>query len=162
MRRVKIFIGLIFFSFSLYAQRTSELKAHVSQELSFGSFYSGRSGGTITISPDGNRWVTGEIILLVNSSGCPALLEIEAPPNRTIHVEFPVSAEIKQAGGQQSLTINNFTTDKLNNSLLTSSRDLPYGNQVRVGATLTVPGSVTLSSGNYIGNFRINVVCIQE
>ncbi|HOT65283.1 MAG TPA: DUF4402 domain-containing protein, partial [Dysgonamonadaceae bacterium] len=82
-----------FFTCKVYAQQSAELQVYVVQGLSFGTFVPGPMGGTVTISPDGNRTVSGTIIPLAGSNGSCAIIEIEAPPNRLIHIEFPKSIQ---------------------------------------------------------------------
>src|SRR5439155_10682320 len=55
--------------------------------LNFGSFFQGVSGGTITISPDGLRSTTGDIIQAdLGIPYSPAIFEIDANPGTLISI----------------------------------------------------------------------------
>ena len=57
------------------------------QILSFGAFYHGAVGGTVTIDPDDNRSATGDIVLLgMGYSFSSALYEILANPGTVISI----------------------------------------------------------------------------
>ncbi len=151
-----------FFTCKGYAQQPVELQVFVIQGLTFGTFSPGPLGGTVTISPDGIRTVTGTIIPLANSNGSCAILEIEAPPNRLIHIEFPKSVQLKGIKGGKNMTISNFTSDKPHNSFITTADSPPYRNTVRVGATLTVQNSPENMVDNYTGSFQFFITCIHQ
>ena len=57
-----LFILCSFLTLKVYAQQSVELQVYVIQGLSFGTFAPGPLGGTVTISPEGIRTVTGTII----------------------------------------------------------------------------------------------------
>jgi hypothetical protein len=151
-----------FFTCKVYAQQPTELQVFVIQGLSFGSFSPGSQGGMIVITPDGSRTVSGTIIPLSDSSGSNAILEIEAPPNRLIHIEFPKSIQFKGAKRGHELTFSNFISDKPNNSFITTANAPPYRNTVQVGATLTVQNSTEDISDIYTGSFNFIVNDIQQ
>lgn len=151
-----------FFTCKGYAQQPVELQVFVIQGLSFGTFSPGTLGGTVIISPDGTRTVSGTIIPLSNSNGSCAILEIEAPPNRLIHIEFPKSVQFKGNDKGKNITISNFISDKPNNSFITTADAPPYRNTVRVGATLTVQNSAENISDEYVGSFHFIVTYIQQ
>ena len=157
-----LFILCCFLTFKVYAQQSAELQVYVVQGLSFGTFAPGPLGGTVTISPEGIRTVTGTIIPLANSNGSCAIIEIEAPPNRLIHIEFPKSVQFKGNDKGKNITISNFISDKPNNSFITTADAPPYRNTVRVGATLTVQNSAENISDEYVGSFHFIVTYIQQ
>jgi hypothetical protein len=157
-----LFILWHFFPFEGYAQQLGELQVYVIQGLSFGTFSPGSQGGTIVISPDGSRTVSGTIIPLSGSNGSCAILEIEAPPNRLIHIEFPKSIQFKGTKRGNELTVSNFISDKPNNSFITTADAPPYRNTVQVGATLTVQNSAGDICDNYTGSFYFTVTYIQQ
>lgn len=146
----------------LHAQETIKLHAFVSQGLSFGAFSTGPAGGTVTITPEGNRLVTGTIIPLANSTGTAAIVEIEAPPDQLIHIEFPSSIEIEGTQRGNQIVISNFTTDKPNNTFITTADSPPYRNIVRIGATLTVKNPSGNINDSYKGGFHFIVTCVQQ
>lgn len=151
-----------FFTCKGYAQQPVELQVFVIQGLSFGTFVPGPMGGTVTISPEGIRTVTGTIIPLANSNGSCAIIEIEAPPNRLIHIEFPKTVEFKGNKKGKSITLSNFVSDKPDNTFITTANAPPYKNTVRIGATLTVENSTENISDEYVGSFHFIVTYIQQ
>jgi hypothetical protein len=158
-----LYILLCFFTCNKgCAQQLTELQVYVIQGLSFGTFSAGSQGGTVAISPDGNRTVSGTIIPLAGSTGSCAILEIEAPPNRLIHIEFPKSVQFKGSKKGKGITISNFKSDKPNNSFITTVNNPPYRNIVRVGATLTVQNPAENISDDYVGEFHFMVNYIQQ
>lgn len=129
------------------------------QDLSFGSFYVGASGGTITITPEGNRSVTGTIIPLAGSSTFPAIFNVSSTFvfSHWVHLVFPTSAQLTRIGGSQTMMINNFTSDKPTGF---SSCFFCPKVVVRIGGTLQV-GNLTMNPpGNYRGT--LNVMFVYE
>jgi hypothetical protein len=137
----------------------SQLQVFANQELAFGSFFTGSSGGTGTISPSGTRSVTGTVVNLALSPGSAAIFDLRLVPGRIVHIVFPASAQLTRIGGGETMTITNFTSDKPGNSFVTAASH-PFINPVQVGATLNVQNSSVNPSGDYTGSF--NVTFIQE
>ena len=77
--------------------------------------------------------------------------EIEAPPNRLIHIGFQIGTTQRIKGGKHDYF--HFTSDKPHNSFITTA-DSPYRNTVRVGTTLTVQNSPENMVDNYTGSFQ--------
>src|SRR5690554_5781640 len=90
----------------------SQLQVYANQELAFGSFFAGTSGGTVTISPNGTRSVTGTVVELAQSPGLPAIFDLRLVPGRVVHIVFPTSAQLIRKGGGGIMMLTNFTTDK--------------------------------------------------
>jgi hypothetical protein len=155
MNRLPLFCGLLFLAFfeptGMKAQ--PPLRVNVVQDLSFGSFVIGASGGTITITPEGTRTTTGTIVHLANSTEAPAIFEVSKPGSskKQVNIVFPVSAYLTRSGGSERIVVNNFKSDKPSgfwSSLFLTQR-------VNVGATLTVQGLSTNPPGNYTGTFSV-------
>lgn len=135
----------------------SQLQVYANQELSFGSFFAGTSGGTVTISPTGTRSVTGTVVELAQSPGTPAIFDLRLVPGRVVHIVFPASAQLVRKGGGGVLMLTDFTTDKPGNSFVTTAAH-PFINPVQVGATLNVRGPNENSSGDYMGTFSVTFI----
>lgn len=121
------------------------------QDIAFGAFTTGPSGGTITVDHTGNRSATGSIILLnIGQPPSPAIFDIEAPGGTIISITN--SPDI-------TLTDNNGGTISLQpGSPDTGSPALadPSGiTRVFIGGTLTIGPSAVGSPGNYAGSFYI-------
>lgn len=130
----------------------SEIQVYAIQELAFGSFITGFSGGTVTITPQGNRFVTGTITGLSVSMGSAALFEVKMVPGRTIHILLPEFAQLTRIGGEEIMTISNFSSDRGNNFVTSSGN--PFINPVNIGAVLNV--GAANPPGDYTGTFTVN------
>lgn len=129
------------------------MKVTTFQDMNFGAFINGTSGGTVTINPEGSRLATGDIWLLNSGTGFyPAIFEIEALPGNIIHVYLPVFTSLTGPSGK-------ITQLKIDSSLPVSpfvnTVDPPFRSQVRIGGTLTIEGSLQTPPGNYYGTFTI-------
>jgi len=124
----------------------------VTQDLSFGAFYHGASGGTVSIDPSGVRSSTGSVVLLTLAAYNVAIYRITGPPGTVISLlnGLPVSL-IRGGGGSLLLTIGS--------SLPASPFVLTPGPfTVSVGGTLSVGNSAANPPGNYSGTFNITFV----
>ncbi|MGC9354126.1 MAG: DUF4402 domain-containing protein [Mariniphaga sp.] len=135
----------------------SQLQVYANQELAFGSFFTGTSGGTVTISPTGTRSVTGTVVGLALSSGSAAIFDLRLIPGRIVHIVFPVSAQLTRIGGGETMTITNFISDKPGNSFVTTASH-PFINPVQIGATLNVQNSTVNPPGDYTGTFTVTFI----
>lgn len=135
----------------------SSLEVYLVQDLSFGSFFTGSSGGAVVITPEGNRTVSGTVIALPLSPGTPAIFEVSLVPNRMVHISFPSSVTLRRTGGSEGMTVTGFTSDKPGNSFVTKGGH-PFINPVRVGATLNVGNADNHPAGNYTGSFTVTFI----
>jgi hypothetical protein len=135
----------------------NRLQVYLVQDLSFGSFFTGTSGGAVVITPEGNRTVSGTVIVLPCSPGTPAILEVRLTPNNMVHISFPSSATLRSTGGNETMTVTGFTSDKPGNSFVTA-RGRPFINPVRVGATLNAGNTANHPAGNYTGSFTVTFI----
>ena len=137
----------------------SQLQVYATQELAFGSFFTGSSGGTVTISPEGSRSVTGTVTGLALDNGSAAVFDLRLVPGRVVHIVLPTSAQLTHSSGGETMTITNFSTDKPGNQFVTAASH-PFINPVQIGATLNVQHSAANPPGDYTGSF--NITFIQE
>jgi len=124
----------------------------VTQNLSFGAFYHGASGGTVTVDATGTRSYTGSVVLLTIAPFNVAIYRITGPPGTVVSLlNGPPVSLLRAGGGSLLLTIGN--------SLPASPFVLTPGPfNVSVGGTLTVGNSVANPPGNYSGSFNITFV----
>jgi len=125
------------------------------QDISFGAFFQGSSGGTVTISPDGSRLVSGDIIEanISGSSYCPAIFELEADPGTLISILKGTDTSMTgNNGGSVNLQIGDSDTE--------SPIIIPISGriQVRMGGILTVGNPQTNPSGDYSGSFEVTFI----
>jgi len=156
-----VIILLLFYFARLYAQipfpPPNQLQVYTAQELAFGSIFIRASGGTVTITPEGNRTVTGTIIALASSPSTPAVFDVRLAQGRMVHILFPGSASITRIGGGESMTVNGFTSDKESNSFVTTATH-PFVNPVKLGATMHVGNIAENPPGDYAGCFTVTFV----
>ena len=129
------------------------LYVYTVQNINFGAFAHGNTGGTLTIAADGTRTATGDIILLnLGVSYYNAIFEIEGPPGAIISIlNGPDATLTGSNGGSMTLKIGNSTpASPFNNTLAPPGRT-----SVSIGGTLTVGGAAAAPSGNYTGTIYI-------
>jgi hypothetical protein len=160
-KRITVAFPLLFFFARLYAQTPfpppNRLLVYAEQELAFGSFFTGASGGTVTITPEGNRTVSGTITALTSLSGTPAIFNVRLTHGRMVHILFPVSASLIRIGGGESMIVTDFVSDKQGNNFVTTAAH-PFVNPVKVGATLHAGNIAENPPGDYAGSFTVTFV----
>lgn len=136
--------------------KNSAINIYNNQNLQFGTFSQGTQGGTLVISPDGMRSVTGSIVLLnFGSSYSPSIFEIEAPKNSIVSIlSGPDVILTGSNGGTMSLKIGASKPG----SPFPVITDSPGRTQINIGGTLTVGNSTASPPGVYTGNFYISIV----
>lgn len=125
----------------------------VIQNLNFGTFYQGNSGGTVIIYPDGSRSATGDVVLLMGTFST-GLYSVTGNTGTMITIlNGPDATLTGSNGGTLSLHIGD--SDPALPIILTSPTI-----QVRIGGTLIVGDPLLNPPGNYSGFF--NVTFFQE
>jgi hypothetical protein len=127
----------------------------VAADLSFGAFYHGAIGGTVTISPAGSRTATGDIVLL--GLGYPF-----SPAHYNVYSNAGTVISILN-GPDVPLTWSGFT---MNLHIGTSLPVSPFVNpnpysvptELIIGATLTVGNALANPPGTYNGTFNITLI----
>jgi hypothetical protein len=126
------------------------------QGLNFGSFSHGPSGGTVIISSNGTRTVTGDIVQL--SSGLPfspAIFEVEANPGTVVQIMNGPDVLLSGSnGGSMSLQLGGSSTG----SPFITSAAPPALNEVRIGGTLVVGSGLANPGGFYSGSFMVTFI----
>lgn len=141
-------IVLLFISIYLKAQEPPPRPISVTwtnQNLSFGAFYQGASGGTVTISSTGVRSSTGDVWLLFMGSTSTSRYEIVANPGTVVSVLGSTSIITDGSGHSLSLDIPA-------SIFVTSAGTVTY---VEIGGTLIVGTPAANPPGNYNGSFAI-------
>jgi len=127
----------------------------VAQDLSFGAFYHGAVGGTVTVSPAGSRTSTGDIVLV-------GLGYLFSPARYNVYSNAGTVISILN-GPDVPLT---WTSYSMNLHIGTSLPVSPFVNpnpysvptELTVGATLTVGNALANPPGTYTGTFNITLV----
>ena len=126
------------------------------QGLSFGAFYHGASGGTITISPSGARTSTGDIVLLnLGFTYSAALFEVHAHAGTVISVVNGLDATLT---GVPSGTMTLHIGDSNPVSPFVSNVHFNVAIPLYIGGLLTVGNAAANPPGSYTGTFEITIV----
>ncbi|MDM8161063.1 DUF4402 domain-containing protein [Labilibaculum sp. K2S] len=150
--------GLLFLlsHLSLIAQEPSVTLSVVTiQNISFGAFFQGSLGGAVTVSPDGTRLFSGDIIE-ANISGFsyyPAIFEVEADPGMLISIIKGSDTSMSRSnGGSISLQVG--VSDPGFPVIVPPSGRI----QVSMGGILTVENPQVNPSGDYSGSFEVTFI----
>lgn len=123
--------------------------------LSFGAFYQGTSGGTVSISPAGIRTSTGDIILI--GLGYPfsaAHFNVYSNPGTVISILN--GPDVPLTFGGYSMNIHIGTSDPA--SPFVNSNPYTIPTLLSIGSTLTVGNPAANPPGSYSGTFEITFV----
>jgi len=158
---------ILIFQITLIFTGISELKAQeppprpiriysTAQTLSFGAFYHGAGGGSITITPAGSRSSTGHVILLgLEIPFSAALFYVHA--HKGTVVSILLSPPVTLAGtpsGSMTLHINSSNPT----SPFVSTVNFNVPTSLYIGGFLTVGHPAANPPGSYTGTFDITIV----
>ncbi len=126
------------------------------QDLSFGAFFQGSAGGTVSMSSDGSRGVTGDLVLAnLGYLYFPAIFEVEAPSGSVLSILNGPDVVLTGSNGG-SMTLHLGTSD--HGGSFTTSVSPPQRTAVSFGGTLTVGDKLSNPSGNYSGTFSVTFI----
>ena len=163
MKKLSIFISILFLQLIYFQSHAQEMPprpigVYIVQNLSFGGFYQGLTGGTVTIYPSGSRSATGDIILVnMGYLYFPAIFELEGNPGSIVHILTGADALLTGSNGG-SLTLH--IGDSYPGDPIIINVAPPVRMQIRVGGILIVGNPLANPAGNYSGSFM--VMFIQE
>jgi hypothetical protein len=153
-------LSLLLFAFSmeLSAQEPPPrpVEVTVSQNLGFGAFAQGPSGGTVIINPIGARSSTGDIILLnLGYSFSAALFRLVANPGTVISILN--GSDITLGGSNGGSMILHIGASVPASPFVISSTPPDY-TVLNIGGTLSVGNSAANPPGSYNGVFYITFI----
>ncbi len=124
--------------------------------LQFGSFVATNGGGTIHISYSGERYSTGNVILLYDDSNfSPAIFEVIAPSNTLVQIIFDKKCVLKNKFGNEIIVY----LDELNTgNLFVTPENAENGFLVYLGGYIDVKSSDETLTGEYVGNINLTIV----
>ena len=123
------------------------------QNLKFGAFTQGASGGTVVIASNGTRSVTGTIVALnLGITYYQAIFEVEAPPGSLISITNGADATLTGSNGG-SITLRIGSSDP--GSPFNTTVSPPSTTTVNIGGTITVGNSSAAPPGAYSGTFSV-------
>jgi hypothetical protein len=121
-------------------------------DMNFGNLAASTSAGTVVLTPEGTRTVTGGISLVSNTGTVTAAsFEVTGEGSYTYSISLPNETfTLKRTSGSETMLINNFT------SIPSGSGKLISGTQmIMVGATLIIDADQTI--GEYVSETGFNV-----
>ena len=127
------------------------------QNLSFGAFYQGGIGGTVTISPVGSRSSTGDIVLLnLGYPTSPAPFRVVGNPGTVISILTGGPGFTLTGVPAGTMTLNIGNTDPVMPYVLITVP--PNYTEFKIGGTLVVGNPLTNPPGDYTGTFEITFI----
>jgi len=153
-----LILFMIFDGLPLQAQEMPPrpIAVYLEQDLSFGAFYHGFTGGDVIIYPDGSRSATGDVVLVnLGFLYFEAVFRVDANPGTLVSVLF---------GSQSILTGSNggFMTVEVGESYPVSpficTAVPPDRTAVSVGGRLIVGNSLANPVGDYSGLFMVTFI----
>lgn len=126
---------------------------NLSQNLSFGAFYQGGTGGSVIISTTGSRSSTGDIVLLnMSYTFATGLYDVVANPGTLVTINSGANAILTGSnGGTMTLVIGG--SSPASPFVLTTTP--PTSTQLSIGGTLIVGNPASNPPGNYSGTFNV-------
>lgn len=161
LKKYLISLFLIVVSYVCYCQTPNDslpkdpgaVSVYTVQNMAFGAFSHGASGGSVIISADGTRSATGTVNTY--NMGVPyyqAIYEIEAPAGSIISILNGPDVTLSGSnGGSMSLHIG-ISTPTSPFIVMVSP---PQRTEVMIGGTLTVGSTLSNPPGTYTGNVYI-------
>lgn len=131
----------------------ARIAAYTVQNLRFGAFTQGAIGGTIVLSPTGNRSSTGDVVLLnMGILFSEAIFEVEGIAGTVVSINNGPNATLTGSnGGSMSMSIG--TSNPI--SPITIVVQPPGRTQINIGGTLNVGAPAANPPGTYTGTFYI-------
>ncbi len=129
------------------------LSVYTVQNMSFGAFSNGPSGGTVVISNTGMRSVTGDVVQLnMGYNFFQSVFEIDAPEGSIISILNGSNATLTGSNGG-TMTLQIGTSDPP--SPFVTVIPQPGRTQVNIGGAITVGSAAANPPGTYTGTFYI-------
>ena len=159
MMRALLVTVLGFISACSFAQTDSlpgdpgALTVYTVQNLSFGAFTCGSSGGTVNISAGGSRSVTGDVVALnLATAFFQAIFDIDTPQGTIVSIlNGPNAVLTGSNGGSMTMQIG---ASHPASPLITTVIQ-PARTAVNIGGTLIVGNAAANPPGTYSGTFYI-------
>jgi hypothetical protein len=132
---------------------SQRLNVTTTQNLSFGAFSQGSSGGTITVSTSGTRTASGTVVPLnLGIQYFQAIFQVQDSTGTIVSILNGPDATLQGSnGGTMALHLSN--SDPA--SPFISTIDPPGTTAISIGGTLTVGNADVTPPGNYTGTFYI-------
>jgi hypothetical protein len=161
-RLAVIFLSCLGFSTGSYAQQalygkmevelTVPITATETQLLNFGKIIPDAEGGSVVITPQGERRVTGNIAL-VDEDYSAGKFVVSGMPNSLFTVQLPNTAQrLVYTGGETELLVDDFQSDVPAEGRTIRGNDGKA--EVTIGARLILSCGLIIPSGYYAGSYE--------
>lgn len=130
-----------------------EMYVYTVQNLAFGAFCHGNTGGSVMLTSNGSRSTTGDVIALnLGIQFFNAIFELEAPPGTIVSIlNGPDATLTGSNGGAMTLSLGTSSPMAPFSTIVSP----PSRTQVNIGGTLTVGNNAASPPGAYTGTFYI-------
>jgi len=163
-RIIKTFLlaGMLFMCHVVFAQidptdslpdDPGAITVYTVQNMSFGAFSIGNTGGTVVISNSGTRSVNGDVVALnLGTQYFQAIFDIDGPQGAIVSIlNGPDATLTGSNGGTMLMHIGN--SDPSSPFIITVAQ--PARTQVNIGGTLTAGSPAANPPGTYNGTFFV-------
>ena len=138
-------------TFNITINLEAPLDIESTQEMDFGTIASPNMNSTVTLNPDGTHTQSGDI-RFTDETLIPGEFLVTGVGGRLVNIGLPESATI--SNGQQTMTLDNFTSDPSQNFTL-SGTGTSQTQTIKVGARLHVNKNQAI--GTYTGPYTVTV-----
>jgi hypothetical protein len=148
----------MFHGMQTYAQEMPPrpLAVYLEQNLSFGAFYHGFTGGSVILYPDGSRISTGDVVLVnMGYLYFEAIFSIDANPGTLISIlNGPPATLTGNTGGFMIMHVGESNPV----SPFIATEISPERTRVYIGGVLIVGNSLANPIGDYSGSFMVTFI----
>lgn len=125
-------------------------------DLAFGSFAAG-TGGTITVSPNGTRSVTGTVLPVTGGTAAAAKFDVTGDGSSTYTISVVGDANLTSGGNNMAFNV----ISDLSASAITSGT-VSIGTLTAGAQSIFVGGTLTVASAQAVGTYTGNIVATVE
>lgn len=138
-----------------YGQRPPRpITVNKTVDLSFGAFYQGAAGGSVSVSSSGVRTSSGDVVLLgMGFTVAAAVFRISGNPGTMVTLLLGPDVLLNGSGGGSMTLHLDSNTNPVSPFVLTGG--VPSVVDLSVGGTLTVGAPASNPPGSYSGTFTI-------
>jgi hypothetical protein len=152
-------LGLLLLVLPWLWEAKAQERVIVEQSSEFGAFVVAEGGGTVTVSHEGDRMISGNIIPIDRlGQWTPLMFGIEAPLGAVVHIQNGPDVRIAGSnGGEMTVSLGESSHGKS----FVSTVSPPDRTYVSISATLSAGLGGITSQGNYSGSLFI-ITFIEE
>jgi len=120
--------------------------------LNFGKISAETQGGSVQISPTGERTTSGSIILMDQTYSAGKFV-ITGMPNGLVSVKLPQTVQtLTLSNGNTTITVDEFVSDVPLGGVVI--RQIDGRAEIGIGATLHIPSGLSNLAGTYTGTYE--------